>query len=168
MGFASLYPSYELSHHDHRRSDRDAIVEVHDVLIGHPEAARGHRLADGLRLVRAVDAVERGAEIHSARAERVVETAGHVARQVGTPSQHLCGRGPARPLLLGGDTLHPAPGEAVAADTDAVADRLAVAGDEIEAPLRGIDHDRAGRVRAGIAHARARNRRDAVIAAERP
>ena len=64
-----------------------------------------------------------------ARAERIFDAAGHVARQVGPPRQHLRGRGPARPFLLGGDAVDAAPAEAVAADTDAVAQRLAVGED---------------------------------------
>ena len=71
--------------HDHLGADADAAVEVDHVLVGHAEAARRYGLADGLGLVRAVDAVERGAEIHRARAERIVDAALHVTGQVGAP-----------------------------------------------------------------------------------
>ena len=112
--------------HDDRGADGDATIEIGDVLIGHAEAAGRYRLADRLRLVRAVDAIQRRAQIHGARAERIVDAAGHVARQIGPPRQHLRGRRPARPFLLGGDAVGAAPAEAVAADADAVAQRLAV------------------------------------------
>src|SRR6478735_6926802 len=64
------------------RADLGAAVEVHHVFVGHADAARGHRLADGLRLVGAVDAVDRAADIEGAGAERIVRGALHVARQV--------------------------------------------------------------------------------------
>src|SRR6186713_508602 len=98
--------------HDHGGADPDTTVEVGDVVVGHAEAARGDRLADRLRLVGAVDTVERRAEIHRARAERVLDAALHVARQVGPAGQHLRRRRPVRPFLLGGDPVHAAPAEA--------------------------------------------------------
>src|SRR6266576_4997794 len=69
----------------HRRPDEDAAIEVGDVLIGHAEAAGGDRLSDRLRLVRAVNAIERRTEIDRAGAKRVVDTALHVARQIWAP-----------------------------------------------------------------------------------
>ena len=51
----------------------------------------------------------------------------HVARQVGPPLPHLRGRRPVRPLALGADVSDAAPGEADAADADAVTQGLAVA-----------------------------------------
>src|SRR6185437_6258247 len=100
-----------------------AVVEVGDVVIGHAEAAGRYRLSDGFRLVGAVDPVQRRAQIQRAGAERVVDAAGHVARDVVAARQHLGGRGPARPFLLGGDLVDAAPAKAVAADADAVAQR---------------------------------------------
>ena len=82
-----------LVQHHHRGADRDAVIEVGDVVIGHAEAAGRHRLADRLRLVGAVDAVQRRAQIHRAGAERVVDAAGHVARQIVAPRQHLATAG---------------------------------------------------------------------------
>src|SRR5258707_13929853 len=61
-----------LSEDDHLRADLDPVVEVDHVLVEHADAARRYRVADRVRLVRAVDAVERGAEIHDARAELVL------------------------------------------------------------------------------------------------
>src|SRR5205085_4546617 len=49
-----------------------------------------------------------------------------------------------RPFLFRRDRLGAGPGEAGAADTDAVAHRLAVALHQIEELVRRIDHDRAG------------------------
>src|SRR3954465_12127965 len=106
--------------HDHGGADRDAAVEAADVLVGHAEATRGYRLTDRLRLVGAVYAVERRAQIHRARAKRILDTALHVTRQVRPAGQHLRRRRPVRPFLLGGDPVHAAPAEAVAADADAV------------------------------------------------
>ena len=67
----------------------------------------------------------------------------------GRRAQHLRRRRPARPFLLGGDAVGAAPAEAVAADADAVAQRLAVAEHEIEPSFGGVDVDGAGRVIAG-------------------
>ena len=118
--------------HDHRRADRNAIVEIDHVLVGQPEASGRHRLADGLGLVRAVDPVERRSEIERACAERIVGPARHVARQAGLPPPHLLGRRPVRPFALGGHPRGAGPCHPIAADADAVAQRLAVAEHEIE------------------------------------
>src|SRR5882672_1420913 len=143
---------------DNRGADGDAAIEIGHVLIGHAEASGGNRLSDRLGLVGAVDAIERRSQIHRPRAERIVDAARHVARQVGTPSQHLDRRSPARPFLLRGNAVGSTPAEAVAADADAVADRLAVTEHEIEPALGSADVDRPGRVTAGKAHGRARDR----------
>src|SRR5690606_26872370 len=96
-------------------ADLHALIKVDDVLIAHPEAAGRNGLADRVRLVRAVNAIEAVAEIKRARAERIVGAACHVARQVGTALEHLFRRTPVRPFLLGGDRLGARPAEAVAA-----------------------------------------------------
>src|SRR5690606_23776936 len=71
------------SDHDDPGAARGAVVEVDDVLVEHAEAARRGRPADRLRLVGAVDAVARIAaaevDVERARAERIVEAAGHAA-----------------------------------------------------------------------------------------
>src|SRR6185312_9030424 len=130
----------------HRGADPHAIIEVDHVLIGHAKAAGGNRLSDRLRLVGTVDAIERRAEIKGAGAERIFDPAHHVAGQVGTTAAHLRRRGPARPFLLGADTMHAAPAEAVAADADAVADRRTVRLDEVKATFGGVHDDCARRV----------------------
>src|SRR5258708_5738020 len=95
--------------HPPRGADADPVVEIGDVLVGHAKAARRYRLADGLGLVRAVDAIQRRAEIHGAGAQRIVDAARHVTRQVGAARDHLRRRGPAWPFLLGRDATDTAP-----------------------------------------------------------
>jgi hypothetical protein len=51
-------PSWLLMLHHDLGADGDARVKVDNVVIDHPEASRGHRLADRLRRVGAVDAVD--------------------------------------------------------------------------------------------------------------
>src|SRR5690606_26671289 len=99
------------------------------------------------------DAIKTVAEIKRACAERVVRSAGHVARQVRLALQHLRGRTPVRPFPLGGDRLRARPAEAVAADAYAVAHGGAVPLHEIEEALLGIDDDRARLLVAVIGHA---------------
>jgi hypothetical protein len=58
------------------RDGLDAVVEVHDVLVGHANAARLDLLADRLRFLRAVEAVKRAAKIDDTRAERIFRPPG--------------------------------------------------------------------------------------------
>src|SRR5947207_291696 len=138
-----------LDHH-HLGADPDAVVEVDDVLVAHADAAGGDRGADGPRFVRAMNAVERGAEIHRPGAERIFRAALHVARQVRAALEHLFGRNPVRPFALGRNVLDARPREARAADADAVADRAAPLLDEVEKTLARIDDDGAGFLRTRI------------------
>src|SRR6202158_1976642 len=133
-------------------NDAAAIIKIGHAVIGHAEAARGYRLADRLRLVGAVNAIQRRAQIHGAGAKRIVDAARHVARQIGPTRQHLRGRGPARPFPLRRDAVDAAPAKAVAADTDAVAKRLALRQDEIKPPLGGVYVNGAGPILAYKAH----------------
>src|SRR5262249_14985403 len=127
--------------HDHLGADLDLAVQVDDVLIAHADTAGRHRLPDGPGLVRAVNAIEARAEIHSARAERVFRPAFHVARQVGTALEHLRRRRPIRPLAHAAHVVDAGPGEARPADANAVTDRPAVLLHQIEQPLVRVDHD---------------------------
>src|SRR5947209_7001116 len=138
------------SDHDHLRAHLHAAVEIGDVLVAHADAARGHLGADGPWLVRAVDAIERGAEIHRARAGWVLRAADHAARQVGAALEHFGRRRPVRPLGLARDALPARPGKARPPDADAVAARLAAVLDQIEKLVRRIDHDCSGRMAAVI------------------
>src|SRR6516225_6970023 len=109
-------------------------------------------MADRLRLVGAMNAVDRRAEIHGARAEWIAGTAGHEPRQIRLALDHFRRRAPVRPFQLAGDLLQAGPLEAVAADADAVAKRPAVGLDEVEEAVLGVDDDRARRFRAAEEH----------------
>ena len=50
-------------HDRHRAADLHAVGKVDDVAVQHPETSRGCRLADGLGIVGAVNAIQRVAEI---------------------------------------------------------------------------------------------------------
>src|SRR5882724_2636005 len=104
--------------HDDGGADGDAIIEIGHVFVGHAKASGGYRLTDGLRLVRSVNAVERRSQIERAGAERVLDAARQMARQIGPPRQHLPGRRPTRPFFFGGNAMHPAPAKAVATDAN--------------------------------------------------
>src|SRR5580704_5681081 len=98
-----------------------------------------------------------------ALAERIVDAAFHVARQVGSSRPHLRGRGPARPFLFRADVVDTGPAKAVAADADAVAQGLAIAEHEIEPPLGGTDQNGAGGISAVKADDGAGNRARAAV-----
>src|SRR6266436_5201176 len=153
-----LVPGAALVPHDHGGANGDAVVEIGDVFVGHAEAAGRYRLADRLRLVGAVNAIKRRAEIHGAGAERIVDAARHVPRQIGPPRQHLRGRRPARTFLLGGYAVDAAPAKAIAADANAVPQRLAVGQHEVKPPLGGIYEYGTRRVSAFKSHRLPRNR----------
>src|SRR5215831_17776305 len=106
-----------------------------------------------------MDAEQTRAEIHGARAQRILQPALHMVRQIRAAPQHLRRWGPIRPFPLGGNPRHAGPGEAYPADADPVADRLAVAEDVVEAPLTRVDNDGARRVPAWVIHRRAGDRR---------
>ena len=46
----------------------DLKAKIFDVIVGEPDAARGHEAADGRRLIGPVDAIHRVAEIQRPRA----------------------------------------------------------------------------------------------------
>src|SRR5207237_8993669 len=105
-------PHPRAQHHD-LGAGRRALVEIDDVLVEHADAAGRDAVADGPRLVGAVDAVERILvglpQIERAGAERVAWAAGHadaaaqlahVPQQLGLPGGHLPGRIPGRPVRV--------------------------------------------------------------------
>src|SRR5690606_1457330 len=98
-------------------------IEIDHILIRHAEAARRYCFADRLRLVRAVNAVERRAEIDRAAAERIVGAALHEGGKSRLALAHLFRRRPVGPFALLRNLVHTRPAESVAADADAVADR---------------------------------------------
>src|SRR4029453_15509467 len=134
-------------------TDRYAVIEIGDVLVPHPEKAGLFRLADRIRIVRAVNPVERTAEVHRARAERIVRIAAlHVPRHIPLPRDHLRWRRPIWIFFFRGDLVRALPLEAPPADTDAVAQRRATALNEIKPPLCRVDDDGAWRILAVITH----------------
>jgi hypothetical protein len=68
--------------HDDFRANLGAVIEIFYVAVRHSYATGRNGGADRFRLVRTVDAVVARAEIKRARAQRVVDAAGHVFRQV--------------------------------------------------------------------------------------
>src|SRR5277367_4842649 len=62
--------------HQHHSADRDAAVEIGDVLVGHAEAAGGYGVTDRFGFVRAVNAIERRTQIHGACTQRIFDAAG--------------------------------------------------------------------------------------------
>ena len=98
-----------------------SIIKIDHVIVGEPEAARRDCLADSVRLVGAVDAVDRLAEIERARAQRVAGAAGHEPWKIRLALDHFRRRRPIRPLRLLGYLHQPRPLKAVAPDADAVA-----------------------------------------------
>src|SRR6266699_1384042 len=97
-------------------------------------------MADFVRLVRTVNAIEARAEIDRAGAHRIVRAARHMTRQIGPTLQHLPGRRPVRPLALVAHLVDAAPGVTGGAYGDGIAQCLAVAEHEIEPPLFLFNH----------------------------
>src|SRR5271165_844009 len=137
---------------DHLRSHRHAIEEIGHVLVDEAEAARRYSVADRLRLVGAVNAIDGLAQIKGARAHRIAGAPGHEARQIGLALDHLRRRAPVGPFLLARYLLQARPLEAVAPDADPVAKRPVVRLYEVEEALAGIDDDRAGLLAAAEKH----------------
>src|SRR4029453_17810530 len=96
------------------------------------------------RLVGAVDTVNRFAEVKRARAERIARAAGHETGQIRLTVHHLVGRRPVRPFGHLADLLLARPGETLASDPDAVADRLTIAENQVQIRVLRIDDQRAG------------------------
>src|SRR5438105_6776940 len=109
-------------------------------------------MADGLRRVGAVNAINRAAEIKRTRTHGVPGPARHEARQIGLARDHFRRRGPVRPFRLERDAQQPVPLEAVASDAYAVAQRYVVGLNEIKETMLGIDDDRAGRLVGAVEH----------------
>src|SRR5207244_11469778 len=103
-----------------------------DVLVDEANAARGHELANGRRLVGAVNAVDRLSEIEGAGTQRITRSAGHEPRQIGLALDHFGRRIPIRPFLHAGETLDAGPGESLASHADAIPHRLAVAEHQVK------------------------------------
>src|SRR3984893_18532242 len=88
---------------DQLGADRKPIVEIDDVAVDQTKASAGDRAADGLRLIGAMDAIDRGAEIERPRPHRIAGSSGHETGQIGLALDHFGRRRPVRPFLLAGD-----------------------------------------------------------------
>src|SRR5689334_14240182 len=128
--------------HDDLGPQFGAAVKIDHILVSKPDTARGNRMSDGPWLRRAMNAVFGGAEIKGPRAQRVTWPPFHVVRQIGLAVQHFWRRMPVGPFGFAADMLSALPGEAHAADADAVTQRLAVGEDQIEEAAPGFDDDR--------------------------
>src|SRR5207247_10272796 len=104
--------------------------------------ARGGRVANVLRLIGAVDAIERipaaFVKIHRPGAHRVVRSGADEIGNVGHAVLDLGGGRPRRPFLHPSDLGDAGPGEGFLADGDAVADRLALRQHVVEVPVVAI------------------------------
>jgi hypothetical protein len=78
--------------------------------------------------------------------------AGHEAGQIRLALDHFRRRMPIRPLRLAADLQKALPGKSLAADADAVADRVRWVLNEVEVPLHSIDDDDAGRLLRSVEH----------------
>src|SRR5262249_56183062 len=119
-------------------------VEIEHVAIDEAEASGRHRAADGLRLIGAVDAIDGGAKIESARAHGIAGASGHEAGQVRLPLDHFRRRSPVGPFLLARDVQEALPLKAFAADADPVAQRTPARLNYVEKSLGRLNNDRAG------------------------
>src|SRR5262249_11110862 len=74
---------------------------------------RRNRLSDILRLVRAMDAIQRilaaGVKVHRARTHRITRTAFDIVRKRAEPAFLIRSRGPTRPFFLAADRGHARP-----------------------------------------------------------
>src|SRR5215203_3970210 len=132
---------------EHRGPDRDALVEVENLLIQQADAAARDLLANGPGLVGAMNAEQGVAavlvEVERAGPERIVEPALLEARQVGLEAHNRGGRTPVRPDRLAANIGSSSPGVALLAHANAVANSGTVVLNEVEEALVNIDHDRA-------------------------
>src|SRR6266849_8257238 len=124
--------------------DRNSIVEVDDVAIDQAEASGRNRASDGLRLIGAVNAIDRPTKIKRACTHGIAGASGHEAGQIGLALDHFRRRRPVRPFLLAGDAQQALPLKAVAANADAIADVASVGLHDIQKSLGRMNDDGAG------------------------
>ena len=109
-------------------------------------------MADRLRRVGTMDAIDGSTQVHRAGAERIARSAGHETRQIRLALDHFRRGMPVGPLGLAADLQQALPSETVAADTDAVTHRVRRVLDQIEMMLLGIDDDGARRLLRPVEH----------------
>lgn len=134
----------------HPRTDMDAAVQVHDVLVVHADAARRHEAADRGRIVGAVDG-EFAVDQHQRRsAHRILRGARLDIEVRRTLTAERRRRLPRRLDVFAGDSRGAEPLLAGAAHADRVFERLILAGDEIKSAFPALYHDGAGLGFAGV------------------
>jgi hypothetical protein len=92
-------------------------------------------MANGLRCIRAVNAVDRSTEVHCTSAQWIARSARHEPRKIGLPFNHLGRRMLIRPLGLVRYFEKALPSKALATDANAVAQRSRFALNEVEVAL---------------------------------
>src|SRR5439155_10865651 len=104
------------------------IVEINHILIGQADATRRNRMSDILRLVRAMDAIQRVlaacVEIERARTHWIARTAFDIVRKRAESPLLTLGRRPSWPFFLASDRSHAGPSLSILAHDRAVTDRL--------------------------------------------
>src|SRR6476646_6541402 len=124
---------------NHSRAHRNPIVKIDDVVVGHAKASGRNRLADRLRLVRAVNAIECRSKIQGSCPQGILEATRHETRQVRTPSKHFRWRKPVGPFPLRTDAESASPTVPIATHANAVTNSLAMVHDEIQPPFACVD-----------------------------
>src|SRR3974377_2127834 len=140
--------------YDHPGADRHALVQIHDVLVRHTDAAGRYAGPDRPWLAGAMEAVECVLlplpQIHGACAHRAVWSTAQafsarqrlqVLRDFRMLGEVLLGRIPVRPLLFAVNGGVPSPAVALAAHANAITRRPALRLHKIEEVVFGIDHD---------------------------
>ncbi len=100
-------------------------------------------MSDRLRLVGAVDAIDRAADIERPGAHRIARAASHEPRQIGLTLDHLRRRTPVRPFLLADDAFYARPLKTITANADAITNGAVFGLDEVEITIRRMHDDRA-------------------------
>src|SRR4051812_41848204 len=141
-------PVLAVALYQHAGPDGHALIEVGDILVEHPHAARRHLLADAPGLVGAVNSEQDVAvtliEVEGAGAEWIVDAALASPRQVRVERDHGGRRAPIRPNALPADPGLTLPGKAGLADADAVLHRGSVGLHQQQLALVDVDQDGAG------------------------
>ena len=123
-----------LSYND-ARAYRHPRVKIDYVVVNQAEAARWNSVANGLRRIRAVNAVDGSSKVHCTSTQWIARSAGHESRQIGLPRNHLGRRMPIRPLGLVRYFQKALPSEALAANAYAVAQGAGFVLNQVQVPL---------------------------------
>src|SRR6478672_12188487 len=127
------------SQHDDRRADVHPLIEVHDVVIVHANAAEGHVSANGVRAIGAMNGVFAAAQRQGRSAHGILRaTARNEIGRAGLFHFDFGGRRPCGSQELAVDVATAGPCFSGFADPDGIADSLAIAEYEIEFALAGL------------------------------